>query len=212
MRTKAPFQRIIERIEGDARVDRALPVADQVATKISQSPAAPALRGDWLGHAAHPMFTDYPLGCWIGAGLLDLVGGRKSRSAAQRLVALGLLTALPTAASGWTEFDRITDDRTRRVGVVHAFGNTAVIVLYLLSWRHRAKGQHLRGKVFGMVGGVLAYGTGFLGGHLSFGRGVGHGTRGSMDRTPLEAPIEDIEDVAEAAALLNVPGGPTFVG
>ncbi len=34
------------------------------------------LRGDWLGHAVHPVLTDVVLGTWTSATILDLVGGR----------------------------------------------------------------------------------------------------------------------------------------
>ena len=33
------------------------------------------LRGDWLGHAVHPLLTDLVLGTWTSASVLDLFGG-----------------------------------------------------------------------------------------------------------------------------------------
>src|SRR5215218_7303889 len=55
------------------------------------------LRGDWLGHAVHPVLTDLVLGTWTSATLLDALGGVQARPAAQRLVGLGLLAVGPTA-------------------------------------------------------------------------------------------------------------------
>ncbi len=50
------------------------------------------LTGRWLGHAVHPVLTDLPIGFWTSAFTLDLIGGRRSRAAAQRLVGLGVLS------------------------------------------------------------------------------------------------------------------------
>ena len=69
--------------------------------------------GEWLGHALHPLLTDLPLGCWLSAGLLDLLGGRRGRPAAQRLVALGLLFVPVTAASGLVDWTSASDVRVR---------------------------------------------------------------------------------------------------
>ena len=55
------------------------------------------LRGEWLGHAIHPLLTDVVLGTWTSASLLDLFGGPDSPVPAQRLVGAGLLAAGPTA-------------------------------------------------------------------------------------------------------------------
>lgn len=65
--------------------------------------------------------TDLPIGTWTSATLLDAVGGRDGDRAAQRLIAIGIASALPTAASGL--LDRAdtepADAEVRRVGVVH---------------------------------------------------------------------------------------------
>jgi len=31
------------------------------------------LRGEWLGHAVHPLLTDVALGTWTSASILDLL-------------------------------------------------------------------------------------------------------------------------------------------
>jgi len=65
---------------------------------------ASVLRGDWLGHAVHPLLTDLVIGTWTSATLLDLFGGRESSIPAQRLIGTGLLAVGPTAWSGWAEW------------------------------------------------------------------------------------------------------------
>src|SRR5690606_20394771 len=100
-------------------------------------------------------------------------------TAAQRLTGLGLLTVPVTVATGLADWDRSSDDeRVRRVGAVHAIANTAVSACYLASWWSRRSGHRARGIVLGLAGGVLAIGSGYLGGHLSFARAAGVEERG----------------------------------
>lgn len=120
----------------------------------------------WLGHAVHPVMTDVPLGMWTSAIVLDLVGGRRSAKAAQRLVGLGLLAAAPTALTGLAEWEGLPD-RDRRVGVVHAASNGAAAVLFAASWRARRRSARGRGAVLSLAGGVVATVGGYLGGHLT---------------------------------------------
>ena len=151
-----------ERQQLDPAVDRLAAAAKPVAA----GPARTVLSGQWLGHAFHPLLTDVPLGCWTSASLLDLLGGTSSRSASQRLVGLGILTSLPTAAAGLSDWAHI-DRRSQRVGVVHAGLNGAVLALYGASYVARRRGRHTRGVALGMAGGLVAIASGFLGGHLT---------------------------------------------
>src|SRR5450759_2714930 len=94
---------------------------------------ASVLRGDWLGHAVHPLLTDVVIGTWTSATLLDLFGGRDSSAAAQRLIGTGLLAAGPTAWTGWAEWSA-AGSRDKRVGLVHAVTNGLAIGTYSASW------------------------------------------------------------------------------
>src|SRR5919205_3681195 len=132
----APF-RAVQRVEAVRWLDPFARAVDVAARPLSSSRAGPMLRGDWLGHAFHPLMTDLPLGCWLGAGLLDVVGGRNARHAAQRLVGLGLLAVPLTAAAGVVDTREVKDGPTRRVVAAHAVGNAVVATLYFVSWRHR---------------------------------------------------------------------------
>lgn len=132
----------------------------------------PLLGGQWLGHALHPMLTDFPLGAWMSASLLDLVGGKQARPASRRLVGFGILAALPTAATGASDWLSATR-RQRRVGVVHAATNSMALGLYTASWLARRRGRHARGVFLGVMGGSVATVGGFFGGHLSMARDTG---------------------------------------
>lgn len=130
------------------------------------------LTGRWLGHAAHPLLTDLPLGAWMSSMLLDLAGGREARVASRRLVAVGVAGAVPTALTGFAEWAR-TDGADRRVGLLHAVGNTAAIGLYGASWVARRQDRHARGVLLGLAGGLVSAGAGYLGAHLTLARKVG---------------------------------------
>src|SRR5688572_20751329 len=67
-----------------------------------------ALSGTFLGHPLHPLLTDIPIGTWTSATLLDLLGGDRSRDASERLIAVGIVAALPTAATGTSDWAETT--------------------------------------------------------------------------------------------------------
>ena len=184
------LQRAVSRLERETALDANAGLLDKVAGAVASGSRESLLRGDWLGHALHPLLTDLPLGCWVSAGLLDMFGGRPSRCAAQRLVAAGLLLTPPTVASGLAEYRQLDQPRTRRVAVTHAGANTLVALLYLSSWRARRRGSHGLGVATSALGGLCAWGSGYLGGHLSFARGVGIGERGVVDLTDEANAIE----------------------
>ncbi len=205
LRVPDPLARTTLAIEQNQYLDSVSNLVDRAAEPLSRDALGATLRGDWLGHALHPLLTDVPLGCWIGAGMLDALGGRSSRKAAQRLVGLGLLMVPPTVAAGLVDAKSLDDPRARRVAAVHGVGNTVVAFLYYRSWRARRRKQHFRGMLYAAAGGALAVYTGYLGGHLSFGRGVGNGLRGMDDRMLGSGSSDDsVIDIDQAAQLLDV--------
>ena len=139
------------------------------------------LRGRWLGHSFHPLLTDFPLGAWASASFLDLFGRKNTRPAAETLVAFGLVAAIPTALAGLADWSE-TDRESKRVGVVHAGLNSAVAEFYAASLVARRKEHHGVGAALGVCGGLLAWASGYLGGHLSLVRDAGHDRhRGSVN-------------------------------
>ncbi|MFP5317691.1 MAG: DUF2231 domain-containing protein [Acidimicrobiia bacterium] len=154
-------------IDGPARALAAL-----ARTVAPTAGVSDALRGTWLGHALHPLLTDFPLGAWMSASLLDLVGGPEARGPARRLVGFGLLAAVPTVASGLAEWQD-TGGRSRRVGVVHAAVNATATTLYLSSWLARRRSSHRVAVGLGVAGGLVATLGGYFGGHLTLVRKIG---------------------------------------
>jgi hypothetical protein len=130
------------------------------------------LRGDWLGHALHPVLTDVVVGSWVSATLLDVVGGERMAPAAQRLIGLGLLAVGPTAWSGWAEWS-VTGRREQRVGLVHAVTNGVAIAAYAASWVARRRGRRRTGRRLALAGAGVAGVGAYLGGHLAAARDVG---------------------------------------
>jgi uncharacterized membrane protein len=176
--TLPQLQSLVDQIESNPSIDALSERIQPLARRAGEPPAGDVLRGRWLGHALHPLLTDLPLGCFLAAGLLDVVGGRKGQRSAQRLIGLGLLAVPATVASGLAEWDQLRQPETRRIGTAHAMGNGVAAACYFLSWRARRRGRHLTGMTLGMVGGSIAVVTGYLGGHLSFARGAGVEDRG----------------------------------
>jgi hypothetical protein len=124
------------------------------------------LRGEWLGHAVHPVLTDVVLGTWTSATVLDLVGGRDAAPSAQRLVGTGLLAVGPTAWTGWAEWSDAGPEE-KRVGLVHAVTNAVAIGTYAASWMARRRGRHDAGARLALAGMAVSGVGGYLGGHLA---------------------------------------------
>lgn len=164
---------VVTRLESDGRIDGAAERLEALADGVVRSPgAADAWRGTWLGHALHPLLTDFPLGAWMSGSFLDLFGGGDARRPAQRLVGFGLLAAVPTVASGLAEW-RDTAGGGRRLGVLHAAVNSTAMTLYGSSYLARRRGRHHLAVGLGVGGGLVATLGGYLGGHLSLVRKLG---------------------------------------
>jgi nitrite reductase/ring-hydroxylating ferredoxin subunit/uncharacterized membrane protein len=171
-------------------------VAGLVSSTLKPGSFKDLLSGTPIGHPAHPALVVLPIGSWVGASWLDLAGGRGSRDAARKLVALGVVSALPTALTGASDWSD-TSGAARRVGFVHALSNSAGLVLYVASWRARRHGKQAKGAGLALAGaGVLGI-SGWLGGHLAYALGVG------VDNTAFVQAPEGWTDVAADATLLE---------
>jgi nitrite reductase/ring-hydroxylating ferredoxin subunit len=95
------------------------------------------------------------------------------------------------------------DPAVRRTGLVHAWTNVAALSLYSASLVARRKGARARGKVLAGAGAGVLMSAGYLGGHLSFTKGVGP-NQTAYDRGP-----DDWTAAIDASELAN--GEPTSV-
>ncbi|HKS50931.1 MAG TPA: Rieske 2Fe-2S domain-containing protein [Pseudonocardiaceae bacterium] len=163
---------LVRRIEGFTALDKvAKPVAGLVGKAVQPRAVRNLLSGTNLGHPAHPMLTDLPIGAWSMSALLDVFGGANAEQAADLLVGAGILSAVPTAATGLNDWSD-TIGGERRIGAVHATANVAALSLYVASLIARRSGGRGTGKLLGLAGfGVMVVGA-YLGGHLSFAKGV----------------------------------------
>lgn len=165
---------LMKRLENEDRLDsliaRVAPVVDRV---IATPGARHGLQGRWLGHAVHPLLTDLPLGLWTGTNVLDLLPVPGSRRSAERLLALGLVSAPAVVVTGWAEW-RDVEIREQRVGLVHAVLNVSGLVLYGLSLTSRRRDRHGLGVVLALGGSAMVAAAGYLGGHLTAVRKVSY--------------------------------------
>jgi len=170
------------------------------------SVAKDALSGTWLGHPVHPPLTDVVVGSWTSAWFLDAFGGKRVEPAADALVGVGILAAVPTAVSGLSDWAELREG-TRRVGVVHALGNTTALALHVLSWRARRRGHRSRGRALSLGGMAVAACSAWLGGHLSFGRGVGVNQTAFEDFPTAWTPLTDESQLEAGEPIRRSAGG-----
>jgi nitrite reductase/ring-hydroxylating ferredoxin subunit/uncharacterized membrane protein len=196
-------EEVVDRIAGSALLDKvAEPLANAVQKAVPHGPVKDALSGTWLGHPLHPMLTDVAIGSWTSAFMLDIFGGKRSRRAADSLVGFGVVSALPTAAAGLSDWSDLIGEE-RRLGVVHALGNVTALACYAFSYVARRRGRRVRGLSWGFLGATAATVSGYLGGHLSYRRGV------NVNRQAWDSAPDDWQIVADEADL--APGQPLRV-
>jgi nitrite reductase/ring-hydroxylating ferredoxin subunit/uncharacterized membrane protein len=149
---------------------------------------ADLLHGRWLGHPAHPMLTDIPIGFMTGGALCDLldaVGMHRFRPAADAAV-LGTLVSGPlAAAAGITDY-RYAEGRARRIGIVHGGLNSLALVLNAISLCQRLRGRRGSARVTAFAGMLAASAGGHLGGALVFNEGMGASHAPMPERTGKE--------------------------
>jgi nitrite reductase/ring-hydroxylating ferredoxin subunit/uncharacterized membrane protein len=180
----------VERLESVTSLDAPADLLSGIIGKlVPPGPVKDLLSGTYIGHPVHPMLVTVPIGAWVSVSALDLIGGRSSRDAARKLVALGALAALPAAATGASDWSD-TLGAERRIGLVHAVGNYAALAVYGASYFARRKGRHGKGALLALGGAGLLAATGYLGGHLSYAYGVG------VDTTAFQGAPEDWTEVA----------------
>jgi nitrite reductase/ring-hydroxylating ferredoxin subunit len=139
--------------------------------------AADLLHGTWLGHPLHPLLTDMVIGSWTLGTMFDVLGllgseDNFAQQAADTLVGLGLVAAVPTALSGLTDYGSIKRDAVR-TGAAHGLSNGTAFVLFLLSMSARKGGSRGLAFLLALMGlGAMTIGA-YLGGDLAYRKKVG---------------------------------------
>jgi nitrite reductase/ring-hydroxylating ferredoxin subunit len=151
------------------------------------------LNGTWLGHPLHPVLTDAAIGAWSTAAMLDLLGEERG---ADKALGLGILCALPTAASGMADWHD-QNDQPRRMGLAHAMFNGGALALFVGSWLARKRGNRDAGIGLSTAALALATCGAYLGGELVFTLGT------QVNRNAWDPSVEGWKRVATAGDLVE---------
>lgn len=172
------------------------PLADRLATAtaplFANRTVVDLASGTPAGHPLHPLLVTIPIGFWSGAMVFDTLS---QPDAADTLIGLGTLSALPAAFTGLSDW-RETLGGERRVGLVHAALNNAAVVLFTASYVARRTGRRPLGISLTLAGMGLVSVSGWLGGHLVYALGIGVDTT-AFQQAPEDwtyaAPESDVE-------------------
>jgi nitrite reductase/ring-hydroxylating ferredoxin subunit/uncharacterized membrane protein len=202
---------LASRIEQAEALDRiAGPIKAAVSRVVHPEAIRNALSGTHLGHPLHPVLKDIPIGAWSMSMLLDIFGGVGRRSAADLLVGVGVVAAVPTAAAGLNDWSDTTG-RDTRVGLVHATANVTAVSFYLASYLARRRGSRGRGKALSVLGFAAMNFGGFLGGHLSFARGVNVNRTAFETRPESWTPVLAFDDIGDGESRAVDAGAPVLL-
>ena len=132
------------------------------------------------GHPIHPMLIPFPIVCFVGALVTDIVFSRNHdagwATASHWLLGVGLLTAALAAVAGLTDY--LGDDRIRSLGdaLKHMLANVTAVVLEVVNLVLRLNNPDFIAStgvwISAVVVLILLY-SGWKGGELVFRHGVG---------------------------------------
>ena len=184
---------------------------------LSKSPKFKDLiSGTPFGHPLHPPLTELVIGSFLSTTMLDVLAPTAGAKAANRLSAVGMAAFVPTALSGasdWVDTE-YGDAKSRRIGLVHATVNVGALVLYGAALRARRRGARAQATLLSLAGAGVLSSAGYLGGHMTFVRGVGVNqtafeSAGPSDWTPV-LPAADLADGKLRGA--DAGGTPVLLG
>ena len=197
---------LLDRIGEAEGLDKiAEPLAKAVSAITPHGVVKDALSGTWLGHPLHPMLTDVTIGAWTSAFVLDVFGHEAAEGAADTLVGVGVVSAVPTVLTGYSDWSDLLGAE-RRLGLVHALSNASAIGCYGLSWLARRRGDRSRGLALSLLGATFATVGGYLGGHLSYRKGV-NVNRNAWDEVPSDwVAVLDAADLDDGTPKVATAG------
>ena len=154
------------------------------------------LSGTLLGRPLHPMLTDVVIGSWTSASVLDILGGTRAERAADQLILIANVAALPTIAAGLSDWAELWGAQ-QRVGSVHALGNATALFFQTFSVKARRSGKRKKACLLSLTSMAIAGASAYLGGYLSFVRGVGVNQTAFEDWPQEWTPVMPAEALAE---------------
>ena len=138
-------------------------------------------------HPIHPMLVPFPIVCFVGAFVTDIIYTRSLdpgwATASVWLLAAGLVMAALAASAGLIDF--LGDDRIRALGdaIKHMLANVTAVVLELvnlvLRWRDPSFIESTGVYISGIVVLILLY-SGWKGGDLVYRHRVGVGDTSNL--------------------------------
>lgn len=179
-------------------------LAKRLQPLIKRAEAPPqvqnALDGVWLGAPLHPALTDIPVGSWTAALVLDtasmVTGDERLADAADRVLAVGTLAALPAAATGLNDL-RDLIGQSRQVAMVHGLLNVLGLSFTSASLACRRSGRRGLARGLSVTGYLISSGAAHLGGKLGYGLGI------RVNRTVGQTVPESFVAVLDAGELAS---------
>ena len=202
-----PRELFTEQLE---KVDALDGVAERLQKAVGQFvPEGTAIKdllsGTWFGHPIHPVLTDVVVGAWTSAAFLDMFGGKATRTASDRLIGVGILSAVPTAAAGLSDWADLWGAQ-RRIGIIHATGNSTALALYSMSWLARKRNKRGLGVALSTLGFGAALLSAYLGGSLTYSKGIGV-NQTAFEEWPTDwTAVYDDAELAEGTAVMGRAG------
>jgi nitrite reductase/ring-hydroxylating ferredoxin subunit/uncharacterized membrane protein len=195
------------------------PLAERLQPLIKRAVRAPAVRntldGVWLGAPLHPPLTDVPVGSWTAALLLDtaavLTGDEALSGAADRVLAVGTIAALPTAATGLNDLRDLVG-QSRQVAMVHALLNVVGLSLSAASLGCRATGRRGLGRGLSATGFLISSSAADLGGTLAYGLGIRVNRTVGQTISESFVPVLDADELeGEELREVKIDGVPVLI-
>jgi len=168
----------LDRVERAEVLDRAVAQVEEIVRRIPEGVRRRLKGVDWLGHPLHPALVHLPLGAWMAAGVMD---AKHRPEAARSLIVLGVASALPAAAAGWSDWADLSAGQ-KRSGLVHAVANNLGVLLYVGSIVTRSAGHDRVGRKLGLAGLVAVGLGGAIGGDLAYRRAWAAGGANHVER------------------------------
>jgi uncharacterized membrane protein len=140
------------------------------------------------GHPLHPILVAFPIGLWVFSLVCDIVhalgGSPVWKDVAFYTMAGGLVGALLAALPGFLDYRTLRAPDTRRLGAAHMAINLVVVALFAVNLWLRVRFPELAGLPLGLsvLGVVLLGVSGWLGGEMIYGHGVGFERRAEPSR------------------------------